>query len=417
MTPRRLAATFGVLVLGDVLAKLLGLFAYAALGRRLGGGTHGAYGALEAAMAAVFIASLCVEGGLAPYGARLVGAEPGSARRLLARIGLLRLGYVVVAAAGLGAYVLIAKPPAAVATLIGWYALTLVPYALYAEWLFQGRNEPWWVTPPQVGRNLFLWIAAIGFIHGPEDAWLAPVADGAGFLAGVLVQQLVARRSVGRPDFTPPLALLGLAGASFPILVSGLAFVFRIFYPMVLAGDVADASVSDAYGAAHRLFVSIHAVVPLFCINLLPTWARAWAAGDRRSFFRSTGAAVALFIVAAAAAVVFAFSDAPRVTLDLVYADRFSSGDLALAWLALAVGLLGLSAVPRFAFIAIGRPRLDTASNLCGAATVALLSVYGDFWIGSQPEAFAHLVIAGEAVAGLVAWLAALFAFRRRKVH
>ena len=41
----------GVLVLGDVLAKLLGLFAYAALGRRLGGETHGAYGALEAAMA------------------------------------------------------------------------------------------------------------------------------------------------------------------------------------------------------------------------------------------------------------------------------------------------------------------------------------------------------------------------------
>jgi O-antigen/teichoic acid export membrane protein len=413
MSVRRHAASFGALVLGDAAAKVLGLFAFATLGRRLGADQGGAYGALEAALAAVFIASLCVEGGLAPFGARLVAADPASAPRLLARIASLRLVYATLAAAGLGVYVLVAAPPPNVAALVGWYALTLPPYALYLEWLFQGRGETWWATPPQIGRNLALWLVAAFVVEGPADAHWAPLADAAGFLAGALVQQAVARRTVGGPDFTPPLDLGALSRASFPTLLSGLAFVFRLNYPMVLAGDRADPVVADAYGAAHRLFLSVHAAVPLFCISLLPTWARAHAARDRRGFLRSTGGAVLLFLVAAGVAVAFAASSAPGAVLDVVYAGRFAGGADALAVLTLALGLLGLSAVPRFAFIAVGRPRRDFFANACGAAVTALVAVADPPWAGASPASFARLVLAGEGAAFVAAWLSSGPLWRR----
>jgi O-antigen/teichoic acid export membrane protein len=419
LSARRAAANFLAHVVGDAAAKRLGLVAYATLGRRLGASSDGAYGALEAALATVFIASLCVEGGLAPYGARAVAADPSSARKLAARIGLLRLVWAALAALALGGYVVYARPPAAVATLIGWYALTLFPYALYAEWLFQGRNEPWWVAPPQILRNLFLWCAAFLCVRGPADAWMAPVADGLGFLAGALLQQAAARRRVGAPDFAAPRALFALARASFPTLLSGLFFVFRVFYPMTLAGRIAAPEVADGYAGAHRLFVSLHAVVPLFCINLLPSWARAWTSGDMAAFRRSVGGGLAALGAGAAAAAVVAATDLPAATLAFVYRDpAFSAAGGAFSVLLLALGALAVSAVPRFAFIAIGRPRFDAASNAVGALCVAAWAAT----LGPEdaPTAvdFARIVLGGELVAGLTAWgcAAALASARRRAV-
>jgi len=406
---RRLAASYLVLAGGDALAKALSFVAYAlVLSRRLG---DGAYGALESALGTAFVASLIAEGGLAAYGTRALATAPDDGARLLAGLGALRMRLTAVSAGGLLTYAALADLPPTVATLTRWYALTLVPYAFLSEWFFQARHEPAWVAAPQVARATALLIGATALVRDVDDAWIVPVCDAAGFLVGAALQRALAGRRAGPPTAdAPPLRIRDVFRASAPALTSGVFWALRMFGPVVAAGVLLAGDARDRFGAVHRLFISAHALVLFYFLNLLPGWARLardhGAAALRRAAVRSAVGSVVAATGAIAVAELSARAsggDAASTGLRLLFGPRFAEAAPALR-IAVACWLLTLlEGHLRFGLVAAGRLGLDALANAAGAVAAAAWLLFTQ---PDEPSGMAGVLAAGcvaTAAAGVVA--------------
>jgi hypothetical protein len=271
---------FVVLASGDVVARLLGFAAYALLARRLEP-SPGVYGALEAALATVFGASLLIEGGLGPYGARSLAARPNDGGRLFAEIARLRLVWTLVSVGALCFYAFRVCDDLRVGSFIALYAAGLLASPFLLEWWFQGRNEPAFVAAPQIGRNLGLFAATFFFVDDASDAYFAPIGDALGFFVGVAVQHAAARVPSPLPHLRETREnLVARAKETAPYLAGTLLWALRIFGPIALSARALSGVDRDVFAAAFRLFTSAHALLVLYFMNQLATWTRGLAAPE-----------------------------------------------------------------------------------------------------------------------------------------
>jgi O-antigen/teichoic acid export membrane protein len=159
---------------------------------------------------------------------------------------------------------------------------------------------------------------------------------------------------------------------------------------------------AGTFGAAHRITVSMHAVVWLWFFNLLPTWsASARQPGSLEAAVRrSVGVTAALGATLVAAVFVLA-----PVVIHVLYGEDYAdSGFLFLRVLALVPALAWVSGNFRFGLIAKGALRAELAASVAGAAAgigmLLVLAARSDLDAWKACWAFCG----AEAVTLLVAW-------------
>jgi O-antigen/teichoic acid export membrane protein len=395
----RLKTNLAILGAGDALGKLINVVVFGRLGRIL---EPEGYGHLEFVLALVFVGALIIEAGLGPWGARAVARGDEPAPRILGRVLALRALILSVVLLGSWAVVgaLGAAGSPARALLLLSAGLMLVPKAALCEWFFQGRNEMAAVMFTNVLEPVVALAGTLLFVHEPRDLGRVPFILAAAIAAVAVAQHVLAVRRGARPDLRHGFEARGaLFRESLPLGLSSLAWAARFFSPMIAVAVFVAGPGAGTFGAAHRLTVSMHAVVWLWFFNLLPTWSAvarepgALEALVKRSFLATLPLAGLLIVT------VWTLSPAViRLLYGVGYADSvFLLDDLvfvpALAW---------VSGNFRFGLIARGALRAELAASSSGAAVAvgALLVLRSRL----DPTIAAAVFCGAEAVTLLVAW-------------
>ena len=229
----------------------------------------------------IFVGALIVEAGLGPVGrarrrARGRGRRPGSSGRILAlrahdprRRPACLLGAVAATLGAAGR-----RRPRALLLLAA--GLMLVPKAALCEWLFQGRNEmAVGDARPRSSSRSSRWPERCSSCTSRGDLVRVPfilaaaIADRRGRAAGA--------RAPARSPARPP-SRSRRRGPTAARVAAARPEHARVGRPVLLADDrgraVRAGPAAGAFGAAHRLTVSMHAVVWLYFFNLLPPWSR-----------------------------------------------------------------------------------------------------------------------------------------------
>jgi O-antigen/teichoic acid export membrane protein len=372
--PRSFALNLVVLVLGEGIAKLFTLVAFAAMARVLG---PEQFGILEWAMALVMILGLVIDFGLGAYGAREVARRPDDISTLTAEIVGCRI-WLLAASLTLFALVTFHVPRAwEHRGLMALFAATLVPTPWLLQWLFQGREWMRDVSAAQAVRAAAFAICALGLLYAGAGLWSAPVAEFTGVLACAAFTVAVYRLRTGhwpRPVLRPPAA--SLVRDSLPIGVSQFMWATKYTFVTVLIGLIAAPADVGQFGAALRIIVALHMFVAVYLYNLLPAASRCWRGTDgdtelggllRRTIRLSTWAALG----GTAAGIV-----ATPIIVGAVYGPAYASASSVMQVLLLMLACALFSAHYRAALIASDRQRYELASTAAGALLLAILLLF-----------------------------------------
>jgi O-antigen/teichoic acid export membrane protein len=396
----RLKTNFAILVLGDAAGKLVNVFVFSRLGRIL---EPERYGQLEFVMAAVFVGALVIEAGLGPWGARAVARDPAAASLILGRIMALRAIILVIVLVLLGAFsgTLAVLEGGTRASLLLSAALMLVPKPLLCEFLFQGRHEMGTVTSTMFLEPLLSLIGTVVLVREPAHLTRVPFILAGATASVAVAQQAVARLRGITPEFRHGLgSARATLRASLPLGLSTLAWAIRFFSPMIAVGLAASGPGAGAFGAAHRLTVSIHAVVWLYFFNLLPVWSRQ--SSDAAQLAGSVRHSV--LVTAALAAMLGGgiFLVAPLLAARELYGAEYEESVRLLRLLVLVPVFAWISGNFRFGLIAKGALVAELRASLAGAAAaVVAFAVLGS---RVDPWSAATVFCSAEALTLVTAW-------------
>jgi O-antigen/teichoic acid export membrane protein len=219
--------------------------------------------------------------------------------------------------------------------------------------------------------------------------------------AVAIVQQAVARGRGILPEVRQGFAAAGATlRESLPLGLSTFAWAVRFFAPMLALGFFAPGPGAGAFGAAHRLAVSMHAVVWLYFFNLLPQWSKLAAEGGGldRAVLRSSRISIAL----AAALVATVAAAAGLMTIPQLYGEKYDLSVRLLRIISLVPALAWISGNFRFGLIARGALRAELAASAAGAfASVAAFAFLG---ARVDPWSAAAVFCGAEAVTLIAAW-------------
>jgi O-antigen/teichoic acid export membrane protein len=367
----RLAANYALLSAGELVAKLLGLVAFAYLARVLGP-LH--YGYLEFAIALNFFFTLVVDCGLGAYGAREIAKDNGIATRFAAHMMAMRFLLAI------GAFVLVvlfaftARQPQAVKHLIILYGLTLFGLPGLLPGVFQGLDRMRYVAIASILRWTVFATLVLLIVHGPEQLLIVPLAEGCAIGILVIFYVWCVSRSLGSLRQPIDWALgFSMLRQALPMGASDMVWAVRVYFATVLLGLFVGGSEVGWFGAAHRIVVSLHTFVWLYFFNLLASLARCTQGPPQDlkrlmdKSMRVTGwAAVFIGIVGAALA-------EPLITL--LYGEQYHAS---IAVFQVLIWILPLSLLHghyRYALIAYGQQRLEFFSNACGAGLTIVLDL------------------------------------------
>jgi O-antigen/teichoic acid export membrane protein len=395
----RLKTNLAILIAGDALGKLVNVFVFGRLGRIL---EPERYGRIEFMMAAFLVGSLVIDFGLGPWGARAVARAEEPASRILGRILALRSLLLVAALLLLGAMA------AGLGSAEGWTraililsaGLMLLPKAAVCEFLFQGRNQMPLVAATTILEPLVALAGTVAFVRGPDDVGRVPFILAAAIAAVAAAQQGLARLLGVKPDLRHGFESAGRQfHESLPLGLSTLAWALRVYSPMIAVAVFVAGPAAGEFGAAHRLTVSMHAVVWLWFFNLLPTWSGvARQPGVLEALVkRSSLATVAL----APLLVLCVWVLSPAV-IRLLYGAGYEDSASLLNFTVLVPALAWVSGNFRFGLIARGALKAELAASSTGAAVAVVTLLL--FHARLDPLMAAGIFCAAEAVTLLVAW-------------
>ncbi|MCA9320658.1 MAG: oligosaccharide flippase family protein [Planctomycetes bacterium] len=400
---RNLAWLYGA----EGLAKVLAIYSFGSLGRLL---LRERMGDLEFSLHALFVLSLVLDAGLAPYGVARASRDPGLTRSLAGRIVGLRAGLVLVCIPILALVAFSRGGDSVARQLVLWQGLVLVPGVFLLNWVFESRGEMPVVAVTNLVRQAVLALGVTVFVGGPEDVLLVPMLDGGGFALGVAIQVWFFRRRVGALDLWHRRRDLALIlRESAPLSLAALAWALRLFLPGLVLGYRASSEAMGLYGPAHRLLMALHTFVWLYFVNLLPAMARRLAAQDEPGHRRLVEGSLRLVGWTVAAGVVGGWFAAPWLIV-AVYGANYAAAALPLRLMILVLGLAFLAGHANWGLIAAQR----RGDQLVASLTGAVLAVGGCVALGAEiaPASAALVLVAAEA--GALFCATALFV---RRVH
>lgn len=368
----KLARGYVLLVTAEVVAKGVTFAAFGFLARQVG--TTG-QGFVEFAVAVTMCASLVIDLGFNPFGAREIARDPHRTSALVGEIVLARLGLALVAVGVVVALALSVPRPPAQVTVLFVYALSLLPMPLLLQWVFQGHNQMVWVAIATVLRQMVFAAMVIALVRGMDQIVWVAIAEVAGVVAAALFCLVVYRR---RFEGTIPLGR-GVSRQLFregvPIGLGQLFWAGRMFAGTILLGYIATADEVGMFGAAHRILVAAHTFVWWYFFNLLATMTRSWHAdrdGFRDLLRQSLSVVLWCGLLSATVGVL-----AARWLMITVYGAAFADGAPVLQAFAVVCLILAISGHYRFGLIAAGYQKQEMITAGVGALVAIVLIAMG----------------------------------------
>lgn len=399
------------LTAAEAFCKLITFAAFAYLARICG---PAGFGYIEWSASVVMCASLIVDQGFSSYGAREIARNPAQTEGLVIEIVTARFLMAGVGYVAISSFAFIFVHEELVFTLLLIYGLSLSILPLMLNWVFQGHDRMSYAGLIQIVRQLVFVAVVFGFVRSSEELVFVGIAEIAAVLfAASLSVWLYIRNFAGKLNLRPRLSK-ELFREAFPIGLSQMFWVTRMFGATLILGLVATAEDTGYFGGAMRILIAIHTFVWLYYFNLLPSLSRAWVAGQPE-FVRLIRNSILLVAIGSTGIGILWVVAAP-LTMTTAYGQSFSNGGGALqlmmgVWVAAA-----LSGHFRFGLIAAGRQKHEMATSALGALITIVLIPFGYFLFGISGAATA-LVISELAVLLFSGLLARRFLFRRDVGH
>jgi PST family polysaccharide transporter len=398
----KLLRNFLSLAGAEVFSKLVTFAAFAYLARVLG---PGGFGYIEFAGAVLMCASLIVDQGFSPYGAREIAKAPDRTRRLTAEVVTVRF---VLAAGGYLAIVLFAllidRGPVLLRLLLV-YGLSLWAAPLLLQWVFQGHDRMHLVAVAQVIRQTMFATTVFAFVRGTEQILMVAWAEVAGVSSAAAYCVWMYRRHFRAATQMRPAVSAKLFREGVPIGLSQMFWVVKMFGGTLILGIIASAQNVGFFAGAQRILVAAHTFVWLYYFNLLPTMARTWQQNNGefdRLIERSMHRVIWLGMIAGLGWVALSH-DAMRI----IYGPQFVAAGIVLALLAVVCVMAFISGNYRFGLIAAGHQNAEMLTAALGAVIALTLIPIGYFKAGLNGAAMG-LVIAEAAI-----WLSSWWCARR----
>lgn len=394
-----LIKNFLSLSLAELIGKLLTFAAFAYLARVAG---PEGFGFVEFAGAMLLCASLIVDQGFGPYGAREIARAPERTPMLVAEIVTARFALAVGAYLLVIAFALLVESSPIVMRLMLIYGLSLLAMPLLLPWVFQGHDRMHTVAVVQIIRQTMFAAAVFAFVREAEEVWLIAVAEviavcsAAGFSVWAYRRQfnesVRLKISVSKQLFRE--------GAS--IGLSQMFWAVKMFGATLIVGVIAMSAEDVGYFAgAMRILIAVHTFVWLYYFNLLPSLTRAWKAGPA-TLAELTANSLRIIAWAGAATAVAWVLVAPWAIV-AVYGPSFAPAGATLQWFAGVYLLAAISGHYRFGLIAANRQATEMAVSAIGAAAALILVPIAYFTWGTTGAGAA--LCAAEATIWMGTWL------------
>jgi PST family polysaccharide transporter len=382
----------------EVFSKLLTFAAFAYLARTLGVSD---FGYIEFAGAVLMCASLIVDQGFSPYGAREIAKAPEQTGRLAAEVVTVR---IMLAAGGYLAIVLFAllidRGPVMMRLLLV-YGLSLWAMPLMLQWVFQGHERMDLVAAVQVIRQTIFAATVFTFLRRADQILMVAWAEVAGVTTAALFSLWMYRRHFRGSARIRPAVSARLFREGVPIGLSQMFWVVKMFGGTLILGMIASAPQVGFFAGAQRILVALHTFVWLYYFNLFPSMSRSWQLGDG-SFSRLIARSmhgVAWVSVAAGLAWVLLAND----VMLFVYGQKFASGGGVLALMSGVCVMAFINGHYRFGLIAAGYQSTEMLITALGAVVALVLIPFGYFSWGLNGAALGLVVT--ETVIWLSSWL------------
>lgn len=372
----------------ELVSKAVTFLAFAFLAREFGAS---GFGYIEWAGAALMCASLIVDQGFSAYGTREIAKDPDRVSELVSQIVTARyllafLGYAAIAAL---AFIFVSDPSLRGLLLV--YGLSLWFLPLLLQWVFQGFDRMHLVALAQVLRQSVFAAFVFLFVRSYAGIYLVGLAETVAVLSAAVfcIWAYTGKFSDGsqwRPSFSRRLFREG-----FPIGLSQMFWVLKMFGATFIVGIVATAEDTGYFAGAMRIYIALHAFVWLYYANLLPSFARGWDRQDG-SFSRLLKGSMLVIVPLNVVGVIVWVTVSP-IVMSTVYGADFVTGGAALQWLGGAFAAAAISGHFRFGLIAAGFQDSEMWTAALGAAFAVVALPFG-YWNGGVAGAAAALFAA-----------------------
>lgn len=396
-----LVRNFMSLAGAETASKVVTFAAFAWLARVAG---PEGFGFLEYAGAALFCASLLVEQGFGPYGAREIARTPGITREIVAEVVQARFILAIVAWGALILFAYSLDHPPIVRQLIVIYGASLLALPLLLQWVFQGHDQMGVVAVAQLVRQTVFALIVFIFVRRPDRIRYAAIAEIAGVAvtAGYCLTVYLRRFGIAARFQRISWKLLR---EGVPIGMTQMFWVVRYFGSTIIVGLIAASVEVGYYAGALRILIAVHAFVWLYYFNLLPSLSRAWQ-NDHDRFRELTSRSLRITSwLGLIGGVIWYLLAAPAMVI--VYGRSYESAGSVLQWFAPVCVVALISGHYRFGLIAAGRQNIGMAVSAIGAAVALTAIPLGYFNYGLTGAA------AGMLLAETVVWIGAWTLARR----
>jgi len=393
----KLMGNFLSLAAAETLSKVVTLAAFAYLARTAG---PVGFGYVEFAGAVMMCASLIVDQGFSPFGAREIAKAPERTKALVAEIVAARFILAAVSYLAIVLFALRLDRSAVITRLLLVYGLSLFVAPLLLQWVFQGHERMHVVAAAQVIRQIVFATVVFLFVRGPAQLLFVAVAELAGVSSAAIWCVWMYRRRFKGGTRAKPAITKQLFSEGLTIGLSQMFWVVKMFGGTLILGMIATAENVGFFAGAQRILVAAHAFVWLYYFNLLPSFARAWQRADA-SFERLIAQSLhAVAWLGVAGGLVWVLA-APTV-MTRVYGPAFAPGGPTLQWLAGVCVAAFISGHYRFGLIAAGRQKAEMLTSALGALLAIILIPIGYARVG--PSGAAMGLVAAEGAILLSSW-------------
>lgn len=369
---RKIAGGYVLLVAAEIVAKGVTFAAFGFMARRLG---PDGQGFVEFAIAVTMCASLVIDLGFNPYGAREIARDPERTSSLVGEIVLARLGLAILAAGVVVALALGTPRSPAQVTLLLVYSLSLLPTPLFLQWVFQGHNQMQWVAIATVIRQVVFAVVVFAMVRGMDTIIWVAIAEVFGVIAASVYCVVVYRRRFAGTIRLGRWVSAKLFQEGVPIGLGQMFWAVRMFCGTVLLGYVALNEEVGQFGAAHRILVAVHTFVWWYFFNLLPTMTRYWHA-DRAAFCNLLRESLRVVLWVGLLGLILGVL-LSRTVMVLTYSAQFAEATPVLQVFVGVCLVLALSGNYRFALIAAGFQKQEMITACVGAIAAVILIFLG----------------------------------------
>ena len=396
----------GVLVGGQVTAKLIGLLAFAYLARVL---DPESYGEVEFVAGLAGLCTMVVDLGLSTIGVRRAAAAPEARAELATQIFLIRFGVSVVCALAMVIGVNAFGGSPALHGLVMLYGASLLIGAFYQEWLLQSAGLMAQVALAQILRMSAFFAAILLLVHGVGDAVLVGACEIAAVLAAAAYALRVQSRRIAPIRFWTRFDMGSLVREALPVGLGTMIWSAAQYVPLFLMGTLVGGAGVGFFAGANRLAASVATFSFVYHFNLYATVSRVAqkSAPALAAVMRSSFRATAWMTIGGALAV----SLAARPIMEIAFGRDFGFAAPSLAILIWTVPAMFLAGHARWSLI-LAKAEVEVfRSQVAGLVTVLVVGL-------TLVPLYAETGAAAAALGGNISvWVSSYALARYRKVE